>query len=302
MRITSLYPTATEIAFAIGAGDEVVGVSHACDYPPEVKERQAVTKARFDPADLASAEIYRQKVETSRGFGSVYRLDETALWGLRSDVLLTQGPGDFSLVSLEGVRAGAEGLNPRPNLMILYPRHLDDVLDDLARVGFAVGHLPEARELVYSMRERIEAVEQTVADARRRYVAFVQWLEPTFSSGYWVPQLIQAAGGRDMFNTPGLSPNRLSWRELRKKNPDLLVIACEDIGIEQISEEMRMLTERPGWNELSAVRRERVFVGDGAVFSRAGPRIIDGLEALAWAINPDLFPEPAPQVLRKFSY
>jgi iron complex transport system substrate-binding protein len=105
MRITSLFPTGTEIAFAIGAGDEVVGVSHACDFPPEVSERKAVTKARFDPGELSCAAIYRQKVETARKFGSLFRLDETAMWGCRANVVITQGPSDFSLVSLHGVRA-----------------------------------------------------------------------------------------------------------------------------------------------------------------------------------------------------
>ena len=115
MRITSLYPTATEIAFAIEAGDDVVGVSHECDFPPEAKERKVVTKARFDPSEMTSAEIYQEKVETIRKFGSLYRLDETAMWGCQADVVITQGPGDFSLVSLHGVRAIAEGLNPKIN-------------------------------------------------------------------------------------------------------------------------------------------------------------------------------------------
>ncbi|NIR43143.1 MAG: ABC transporter substrate-binding protein [Gemmatimonadetes bacterium] len=299
MRITSLYPTATEISFAIGAGDEVVGVSHACDYPPGVEELKSVTKPRFDVEELSSAQIYEQKMETNKSFGSIYRLDETSLWGLRSDVLLTQGPGEFTLVSLQGVRAIAEGLNPRPNLMILYPRHLDDVLDDHARVGLATGHLQEAKELVHRMRERIQAVEDAAKrGSRRQRVAVVQWLDPLLSSSYWVPQLIEIGGGRDVLNTPGLSPNKFEFEALKKRNPEVLVVAPEDMRIERTLTEMPLLTDRPGWWELDAVRRERVYIGDGSVFGRPGPRVIDGLEALAWAIHPDAFPQPSPDVLR----
>lgn len=302
MRITSLYPTATEIIFAIGAGDEVVGVSHACDHPPEVKERKAVTRARFECEELSSAEIFRQKTETNKKFGSIYRLDETALWGLRSEVLLTQGPGDVSLVSLQGVRAIAEGLNPRPNLMILYPRHLDDVLDDHARVGFATGHLDEGKELVYRMRTRIEAVEEAARGSRRRRVAVIQWLDPLLSSGFWLPQLIEIAGGRDILNTAGLSPSQLSWQALKKRNPEVLIVCPEDMSVARTLTEMRLLTERSGWWELEATRRGRVFIGDGAVFTRAGPRLIDGLEAMAYALNPDRFPQPPPDIMRQFKY
>ncbi len=302
MRITSLYPTATEISFAIGAGDEVVGVSHACDYPAEAKDRKTVTRARFDPEQLSSSEIFRQRTETNKKFGSVYRLDETALWGLRSDVLLTQGPGDLSLISLQGVRAVAEGLNPRPNLMILYPRHLDDVLDDHARVGFVTGHLEEAKELVYKMRERIEAVEEAAQGARRRRVAVIQWLDPFLSSGFWVPQLIEIAGGRDILNTAGLSPNQFEWQAFKKRDPDVIIVSPENMNIARTLTEIRLLTDRPGWWELEASRRRRIFIGDGSMFTRAGPRLIDGLEAMAWAINPDRFPKPSPDVLRPFGH
>jgi iron complex transport system substrate-binding protein len=300
MRITSLFPAGTEIAFAIGAGDEVVGVSHACDHPPEVKGRKAVTGARFDPSEMSSAEIYRQKVETSRKFGGLFRLDETAMWGCRADVMITQGPGDFSLVSLHGVRAIAEGLQPRPELLILYPKHLDDVLDDHLRVGLSAGHVAEARELVDEMRERIDAVQRTARRGRRRLVAFVQWLDPSFSGGYWIPQLIELAGGVDALNTAGLSPSRFHWPELRQHNPDVLIVACEDMSVERVRSEMYLLAERAGWWELEAKRLDRVYIGNGACFTRGGPRLLDGLEALAWAINPDLFPEPPPDVLQKF--
>ena len=300
MRITSLFPTATEIAFALGAGDDVVGVSHECDYPPEATERKVVTKSRFDPSEMTSAEIYHEKVETNRKFGSLYRLDETAMWGCQAEVVITQGPGDFSLVSLHGVRAIAEGLNPRPELMILYPRHLDDVLDDHSRVGFAIRRMGEARELVEEMRERVAAVEAAAKGARRRLVAFVQWLDPSFSGGYWIPQLIETAGGVDALNTSGLSPTRFHWAELRHHNPEVLIIACEDMNIERLRSEMHVLSERPGWWELNAKRADRVFIGDGACFTRAGPRLIEGLEAVAWAINPDRFPEPRPDVLQRF--
>lgn len=301
MRITSLFPAATEIAFAIGAGDEVVGVSHACDYPPEAAERKKVTRARFDTSQMSSAEIYHEKVETNRKFGSVFRLDETAMWGMRADVVITQGPGDFSLVSLPGVRAIAEGLNPRPELLILYPRHIDDVLDDHVRVGFATRHMPEARELVTRMREQIAAVEQKSRGASRRLVAFIQWIDPWFAGGYWIPQLIEICGGVDALNKGGLSPNGFRWAELRRLNPDVVIVACEDMSVERVRSEMHLVSERPGWWEISAKRYNRVYIGDGSCFTRPGPRLIDALNALAWAIHPERFPESPPQILQRYT-
>jgi iron complex transport system substrate-binding protein len=288
------------MVFAVGAGDELVGISHACDYPPELEGRKVVTRARFDPAEMSSAEIYNEKVEASRKFGGLYRLDETAMWGCSANVVLTQGPGDFTTVSLHGVRAIAEGLNPRPELLVLYPRHVDDVLDDHIRVGFSVGHMGEARALVDHMQIRIGTVEDRVRDVGRRLVGFLQWIDPGFSGGYWIPQLIEIAGGVDALNTAGLSPTRVHWQELRQRNPDILIVACEDMSIERIRSEMPLLTDRPGWSALSARRLDRVFLGDGACFTRPGPRLLDGLEALAWAIHPDCCPEPPPHVLQKF--
>jgi len=302
IRVASLFPAATEIAFAIGAGEQLVGVSHACDYPPEARQRKAITRARFDPSEMSSREIYRQKIDTNRSFGSVFRLDESALWGLRANVVITQGPGDVSLVSLPGVRAIAEGLNPRPTLLILYPRHLDDVFDDHSRVGFAVGRLQEARELLDRMQARIVAVEKTVSGVRRPHVALLHWLDPLFAGGFWSSQVIEIAGGRDVLNMAGLPPEQVDWQMLRRRDPDVLVIACEDMGIQRIREEMRLLTDRPGWHELSAARWRRVFIGDGAVFTRAGPRLIEGLEALAWATHPNRFPKPRREVLQPLAY
>ncbi len=300
-RVVSLFPTATEIAFAIGAGEQVVGVSHACDHPPEVQERKAVTKPRFDPGELSSREIYEQKVELNKKFGSLYRLDESSLWGMMAKVILTPGPSDFSLVSLEGVRAVAEGLNPRPTLIFLNPRHLDDVIDDHSRIGFALGRLKEARELVYDLERRVEEVEKKARHAaKRQSVAFIQWLDPAFSGGYWISQLIEIAGGRDILNTAGLAPAGFTWEGLRKKNPDVLVVACEDMSIERARSEIRLLTDRPGWKDARAVKRGLVFIGDGRYFTRAGPRLLDGLEALAWALNPNLFPTPPREVLQLF--
>ena len=303
MRIASLYPAATEIAFALGAGDEITGVSHACDYPPKVEHIDKLTAARFDPSELSSREIYDQKVELNHRFGSLSRLDETALWRAKADVLLTQGPGDFSLVSLAGLRAVAEGLKPRPEMVILYPRHLQDLIEDHVRVGFFIGRMERARKLAEMIRRKIDKIAaQAKPERRRRRVAFIQWLNPGFSGGYWIPQLIEVAGGRDCLNTAGLSPSRFRWHDLVARDPEVLVIACEDLDVERTREEIGVLTENPGWWELLAVRKGRVYIGSGTYFIRSGPRFLYGLEALAWAIQPELFPEPKPHVLQRITY
>ncbi len=183
--------------------------------------------------------------------------------------------------------------------MILFPKHIDDVLDDHRRVAFAVQRMPEARELVGRLRERIATVEQVASGGKPRRVAFLQWLDPSFAGGYWIPQLIEMAGGVDVLNIAGVSASRVHWPDLRRANPDVLVVACEDMSVERAASELQLLADRPGWWELAARRAGRVFVGDGPVFTRGGPRLVDALEALAWALNPDRFPEPPPEVLQR---
>ena len=300
MRVTSLFPAATEIAFALGAGNDMAGVSHACDYPDKVERIKKMTMPRFDPTGLSSRDIYDQKVETIRQFGSLYRLSETELWGARSDVLLTQGPGDFSLVSLQGVRTIAEGLNPRPKLVILYPRHLDDVIEDHLRVGFEIGRMQQARTVSEKFYNRVDKVtRETEPAGKRRNVAFIQWLDPAFSGGYWVTQLIEAAGGRDCFGSAGLPPSRVRWRDLVEHDPEVLIMACEDMHVDALREEIHLLTDQPEWYRLLAVRKRRAYIGSGVYFTRSGPRLLYGLDALAWAIQPELFPEPPKHVLQR---
>ena len=160
--------------------------------------------------------------------------------------------------------------------------------------------MAKARDLVDDMRDRVDNVERKVKGAPRRLVAFVQWLDPSFSGGHWLPQLIEVAGGVDALNTPGLSPTRFHWADLRGQNPEVLIVACEDMSVERVRSEMHVFVERPGWIDLVATRFDRVFIGDGSYFTRGGPRLIQGFEALAWAINPDRFPEPPTEVLQRF--
>lgn len=298
-RVVSLFPGGTEIAFALGAGEDVVGVSHACDHPPEVAERPKATQPRFDPSELPSGEIYRQKVELARRFGSLGRLSETRLWEMRPDVIVIPGPGELPAVSLEGVRAIAEGLNPRPSLVILYPRHLDDVVDDVLRVGFEVGRMAEARELAGSLRRRIDAVEQRAALGVPHSIGFIQWIDPAISGGHWIPQMIETAGGVDVLNTAGFTPSRFDWHTLKRRHPDFLVFACEDVAPAQLEAEIGWLLDDRFWEGVRAVERGRVYVGDPTCFVRPGPRVVDGLEALAGMLHPDLFPR-RPDILRRF--
>lgn len=300
MRISSLCPAGTEIVFAVGAGDDVVGVSHACDFPPEAGDREVVTKPRFDPSELSSHQIYNEKLDAVRAFGSVFQLHEPTLCGLGSDVLITPGPGELPLVALDDVRAVTDGLDPRPELLMLYPHHLDDVLDAYARVGFEVGRFQEASALVDGLRERKQAVEDATLGVARPRVAFIQWLDPAISGGFWIPQMIEFAGGSDALNTPGVPGSLFDWQGLAERDPDIVVVACEDMDIERARLEKELFTDRPNWRKINAVRSDRVFIGHGSYFTRYGPRLFDGLEALAWAIHPDLFQPPAPEVLQKF--
>src|SRR5215208_6444510 len=286
MRIASLVPSATEMLFALGLGDRVVAVTHECDYPPGAEQLPHLTRSRI-PEDLEAAEIdLAVRERTGRG-ESLYELDEEVLEELYVDLIVTQAVCEVCAVSFDDVRAVAERLPTAPEVISLDPSTLGEVLADIPRLAEAAG-VPEAGErLVAEAGDRLEAVEQAVQEARRLRVAALEWLDPVYVGGHWVPQMIELAGGEDALGLPGEKSRTADWGEVEAAVPELVVsMPCGYYAEQAAAETIR-------WRRHLAQLAARVVAVDAAAyFSRPGPRLVDGVELLGHLLHPELVPAP----------
>src|SRR5215207_8205636 len=286
VRIASLVPSATEMLFALGLGDSVAAVTHECDYPPGAEQLPHLTRSVI-PEGLDAAEVDRAvRDRTSRG-ESLYELDEAALDELDVDLIVTQQVCEVCAVSFDDVRAVAERLPSQPQVISLDPSTLGEVLADVPRLAEAAG-VPEAGEqLAAEAGERLEAVERAVEGARRPRVAALEWLDPIYIGGHWVPQMIELAGGEDLLGLPGEKSRTAEWRELEETAPEVVVsMPCGYYAEQAAAETMR-------WRRHLGLLGARVIAVDAAAyFSRPGPRLVDGVELLGHLLHPELVPAP----------
>jgi iron complex transport system substrate-binding protein len=286
MRIASLVPSATELLFALGAGDEVIAVTHECDHPPAVKELPRVTRDVVGPG-LTSAEIDAAVRERTERGESIYELDEESLRGLGPDLIVTQALCAVCAVSYDDVRALAEEIESRPNVVSLDPSTLGEVLDDVRRLGAVIGRQAEAEALLRDAATRIDRVRLAVRAAQRPRVAALEWLDPVYVAGHWTPQLIDYAGGEDVLGRPGERSDRRTWEEVAAAAPEVVIVM--PCGYDAPRARVEAEEHRERLEALGA--RQVVAVDAAAYFSRPGPRLIDGLELLAGILHPDRLPE-----------
>jgi iron complex transport system substrate-binding protein len=288
MRIVSLVPSATEILFALGLGDEVVAVTHECDYPRAARELPKVTRDTLPP-DLTAGQIDAAvRARTDQG-EAIYALDVEALHELGPDLIVTQALCAVCAVSFDDVRAVAEELETRPQVISLDPRTLGEVLGDVRTLAAATGHRDAGVALVEEAAARIDRVRLAVRDRRRPRVAALEWLEPVYVAGHWTPQLIEYAGGLDVLGMPGEHSERRTWDEVAAAEPDVVVVMPCGYDTERAHAEALSYGEK-----LAALGAGQVVAVDAAAyFSRPGPRLIDGLELLAHVLQPERVPEVA---------
>jgi iron complex transport system substrate-binding protein len=292
MRIVSLVPSATEMLFALGLGDQVVAVTHECDYPPAVRELPRVTRDVL-PAGLSSAQIDAAVKERTLRGESIYELDADALRELSPDLIVTQALCAVCAVSYEDVRTLAETLDSRPRVVSLDPQTVGEVLGDARTLAAATDSRDAAAKLVRDSAGRIDRVRLRVRGHRRPRVLALEWLDPPFAAGHWVPQLIEFAGGEDVMGFAGERSEERSWEEVAAASPDIVVVMPCGYDAQIAHREAEMHRE-----QLAEVGAGQVVaVNAAAFFSRPGPRIVDGLELLAHIIHPELFPECSAEVL-----
>ena len=283
MRICSLLPSATEIVCALGLGDSLAGISHECDFPPEVRGRPALIRPRVDPSAPAG-EIDRQVRElVSRG-ESLYSVDADLLLRLAPDLILTQDLCHVCAASPDDLASALARAARPPRVVCLSPHSLHDVWNDIHTVGDATGGRARAAQLVSALKARIARVAQKAAEtpAMRPRVACLEWLSPLYAAGHWVPEMIAAAGGDDVLGLAGKPSFRVSWEQVLGARPDVILISPCGYGVEKAAREFHELALPRGWAALPAVRARRVHAMDANSYvSRPGPRLVDGIEMMA---------------------
>jgi len=298
MRIVSLLPSATEILYALGLDEELVGVTHECDYPARARLKPAVTTSVLgDAGEESLAPTSREidaRVAESRASGEgTYGLNLELLAELRPDLIFTQGLCDVCAVPHGLVRRAVPRLPTKPHVYSLDPAGVGDVLSDVKTVGDATGRQARARVVIADLRARIDEVTLRSAGAPPRRVFCLEWLDPPWTAGHWVPEMVGMAGGYDALGGIGQPSRQTTWEEIARFAPEIVVLMPCGFDLERTLSEFERTPHPAEWSALPAVRADRVYAVDGsAYFNRPGPRLVDGLELLAAIVHPELFDLP----------
>ena len=305
MRIASFLASGTEIAVALGLQDSVIAISHECDWPPDVLDRPRLSKPRFalhepvmhgdvfDLQTLDSGAIDRAVREAMATHGSVYEIDEETLAALKPDVIFTQAVCDVCAVPTPGVKQVVAERGIAAQVVSLDAHTMSEILDTIEQVGAATHTQGQAADVIADLRARMDRVKQAVAGAPRPRVLALEWLEPAFAPGHWVPEMIEHAGGESLIGTAGGHSVEVSWKSLRDLDPDVLIIMPCGYDLETTKRDAQQASTQLLEVAPRAIAEGNAFVVDGsAYFNRSGPRFVIGLEILAGILHPDRFDAP----------
>jgi len=296
-RIVSFLPAATEIAAALGLMDEVVGVSHECDFPREANERPRVTRCPVHNAGLTSGEVDEWVRRALRDNGTIYTIDEPLLRELRPDVILTQKLCDVCAVGYGTVARLAETLPDPPRVVNLEPSSLSDIFDDVRRVAEVCGVSERAEKMLARLSERVEMVRcRANRIANRPRCFLMEWVDPPFCSGHWGPELVEIAGGLDPLGRKRQPSVQVDWQKVLDASPEVIVLVLCGYNISRARRDYELLRRFPDFDSLPAAHHGEIYLADAsAYFARPGTRIVDSLEILAGILHAEEFPEFAPR-------
>ena len=280
MRICSLLPSGTEILYSLGLGDQVVAVTHECDYPAETASKPKITQDVIDYARMTSMEIDHHVVSNLGRHGTIYRLKEDLLEALKPDLIVTQELCEVCAVSYKEVQRAARVLDGQTRIVSLEPNTLGDVLHTISLMGELTGRQETARKNVLELEARLERVRERVRGLRRPRVYAMEWLDPPFSAGHWVPEMVETAGGDEVLGKPGLKSQRITPEHILEAQPEIIVLMPCGFSLERTIDEYRRTKFLPGWTG-------EIYAVDGSsYFNRSGPRLVDGVEILAEIFHP----------------
>jgi iron complex transport system substrate-binding protein len=290
-RIVSFLPSATEILYELGVGDQIVGVTHECNYPEQAKTKPRVIHSSFDPDTMTSYEIDKEVSSLTHSGKDIYILDEQILKMANPDLIVAQGLCEVCSPYTKEISRAVNILDNKPEVLILEPRNLEDILQNILDIANKVGKEKEAQSFVNSLKKRITDI-QTRPKKSRPKVLCVEWLDPLFTAGHWVPQMVEMAGGINGISATGDQSRRMEIDEAIKFVPDFIILMPCGFDVKRTISEYEKLANNPQWKSLAAVQNNKVYaVNANEYFSKPGPRTITGLEILAKIIHPDTYPE-----------
>jgi iron complex transport system substrate-binding protein len=291
MKIASLLPSSTEILCALGFEQALVARSHECDYPPTVQRLPIVTAPKFNP-DGRSYEVDQRVKAILQEATSVYRVDADTLKSLKPDVIVTQQQCEVCAVSFADVKqVVCDYLGDEAEIISLEPNSLQDVFDDIQRVADTLNASAQGHALIEQMQSRMQTIaERAARETYQPTVASIEWIDPLMAGGNWMPTLVEMAGGKELFGKAAEHSHWITWEDLKRADPDVLVILPCGYDIPKAKSELSALSDREDWGELKAVRNKQVYITDGnQYFNRPGPRLVESVEILAEILHPNVF-------------
>lgn len=290
-RIVSFLPSATEMACALGLADRLVGVTHECDYPEEVKNKPVVVRSALPLEGMSLSEIDIAVSERIRSGESLYLVDEKLIKKLAPELILTQNLCQVCAPSGNEIAQVLKALKPEPEILWMTPKSLAEIEDNLRALGQATGRLSKAEDLIASGHARLDKIASLTYNLSYRPRVFcMEWIDPVYCSGHWVPEMVELAGGVDVLSRKGTDSVRIAWDNVLKWAPEVMIVSPCGFNLNTVLEHTPQLFHLPGWQNLPAVCQRRVYAVDAnSYFARPGPRVIDGTELLAHLIHPELF-------------
>lgn len=291
LRIACFLPSASEMVCDLGLIDNLVGISHECDYPPQVKEKPVVVRCAMNLESLNLDQIDKAVTERARQGQSIYAVDEVAIQKAKPNLIITQDLCQVCAPSGNEATQALKALVPKPEFIWQTPHSLEDVLKDLLALGEKTGTLDKAQKLVAQARQRIADVSSKTKNLTPVKVFFMEWVDPIYCGGHWIPEMLDWAGGVDQIAKPNVDSIRIAWDDVLRWNPEVLIVSACGYNTTKSLQQAELLKARPGWNDLKAVQNKRVYAVDGnSYFARPGLRLVDGTEILAHLFHPEVFP------------
>jgi iron complex transport system substrate-binding protein len=288
-RIVSFLPSATEILYELGVGDQIVGVTHECNYPEQAKTKPRVIHSSFDPDTMTSQEIDNKVVDLMHSGKDIYILDEQTLKKANPNLIISQGICEVCSPYTKEVNRAVTILHNKPEVLILDPQNLENILDNIITIGNKVGKTKEAEKLVLELQKRIQYVNRRSIEPPKR-VLCLEWLNPLFTAGHWVPQMVEMASGINGLASVGDPSRRMKIDEAIEYEPDLIILMPCGFDVKRTILEYEKLANNPQWKSLAAVQNNEVYaVNANEYFSKPGPRTVTGLEILAKIIHPQTY-------------